>query len=298
MTQEKNGKDKSLVKTSEEVKPIEVAVVQEGEIRFSPMPLVSSATLPPLQIDPNLVVEQVKGQLSKKLLDHYAYSFKVAGLEARGLTWQAVNVICGVLGNHGYLIREAGYPQVTFENDQYVEVSGVAQLIRPLGLAENKRGEIKPVELVIATSTGSRRQEKKKKRRDGTEYDVNFPYENAVTKAFRKAKEKLIPEEIRVAILDYALKTNKTKAVPTEEEAEDADNGNEDVEKHKKKVAGMFAELKKKYSEDGEARLRRVLKDDYQTNTTKDLTLFQIDVLIQRIKTGEMPEPNTQESLV
>lgn len=158
--------------------------------RYEPFVLMDRA-------DDELILQELKGRVA----DVLAYRFTDSeGNVIEGLSKKGVDTCCREMAKHGEVLRELEMNVIETE-DAYLAQVRVGRY------AINANGQ----EILLDTAFGVKRQSKLGRRKDGTPYENPFAYEQAVIKAARNAKLRLIPEDLQQKILMFALAEKKVK---------------------------------------------------------------------------------------
>src|SRR3990170_1694118 len=265
------------------------------------------AMIPPLDVDE--AIKRICKEMDEapKSINDYAYGIPYWDSDAKekvpesGLSINGALVCRDKVAELGFIIILD--PWTKEETEEHITIQAKARRVLPAAVAPNlKTGQMEQFNITIAESPGYKRVPKIGVKRDGTEYQIPFALEKVVSLAYRNAILNLLPDKLTAEVLAHVLKTGRLKSgdVPTRRSgfAASESAGKNEETKLKDRQRAMFAELKKKYPEYWEARYRKLLKDEFKVDSTKELTLLQVDVIIQKIKAGELPEVEVQQNLV
>jgi hypothetical protein len=263
--------------------------------------------IPPLDV--NEAIRRICAEMDEapKIVDDYAYTIPYWDNELKDFVPESDLSINGALvcrdkaAELGFIIVLD--PWTKEETEEQITIQAKARRVLPCGVAPNlKTGQMEQFNITVAESPGYKRVSKVGIKRDGTEFQVPFALEKVVSLAYRNAILNLFPDKVRYEVLAHALKSGRvtSKDIPTRRSgfAASESAGKNEETKWKDRNKAMFAELKKKYPDDWEPRYRKLLKDEFKVESTKELNLFQLDVIMQKIKAGALPEPDQQENLV
>ncbi|MCI0532545.1 MAG: hypothetical protein L0Y74_11480, partial [candidate division Zixibacteria bacterium] len=151
----------------------------------------------------------------KDTIQAFVYQFKVGEKPVAGIGTVGCELLCNVLFEFGLVIEEAGAPVKTEETEDYITISAPAERKIYIGVTPDGKGGAAPVGIPLRV-WGSKRQPKWQWVNDNSDpsgrkkvrKDVNAPWENGVSKAYRNAKLKVLPKDIKDAFVKIARKMN------------------------------------------------------------------------------------------
>ncbi len=210
-------------------------IAKTGEIRpVTKQEVTKPIEVTPIELLPQLNLNQVVHEIEQaslsalaqaqklgKNIDHFVAQFPAGGKMVQQISMPFVKIIVDCLARKNHIIRLLELPQVTEETDKYITVEAKAGLFKVIGLTQNpKTGNVQNVEVQLQTGIGSRRMYFLGKRKDGSTYPIQFPREQAETRAVRKAYTSLVPEDILLSATSTAFKLGKVKTYEKPEEIE------------------------------------------------------------------------------
>lgn len=148
----------------------------------------------------------IKQELEGKMPDVLTYHFEDKGREIWGLSKAGVDEAKAELAKKGEVLRVLDVQFVDGEKDGKFIVKVGRYVISNAGQ-----------EVLLDTTAGFKKQDKKKKARDGREYDDPFWFESGGVKAQRNAFHSLIPKTIIQGVIEYAKQHGKVKEVKNSE---------------------------------------------------------------------------------
>jgi len=158
------------------------------------------------RLDDELIVQELQGKLPQVL----TYHFTQDGKETWGLSKSGVDEATNQLAKGGEVIREL---EMNFEDN---DEEGFFQ-VKSGRFVVSKDGK----EILLDTKFGTKRQPKKTTNTKTGEIKYNpFWYEQGAMKAARNASMRLIPVEIKEAVIAFAKTAGKVKRVEPEEPSE------------------------------------------------------------------------------
>ncbi len=153
-------------------------------------------------LDDQLIIAELEGRMPEIL----TYHFSDRGQEVWGLSKAGVDEATGELSKQGEVIRELELNFTDGEKEAYFTVKAGRYVIA-------KSGQ----EVLLDTKFGTKRQPKKTTKKDGSQVDNSFWYEQGSIKACRNASMRLIPKTIVQAVIENAKKVGKVKEVKQED---------------------------------------------------------------------------------
>jgi len=157
--------------------------------------------------DERLIVEEIIG----KMLDTYVYEIEIKkGKKVYGLSVAGVADACRYISQRGEFIRIEDPPQIICDDDGCLANVIAKRYIR------SADGNF----VCADAALGTKYEPRVKLREDGTPWTDRFYREVAVSKAERNAKLKLIPETVKIMIINKykEMKKGVKKLEPPKEE--------------------------------------------------------------------------------
>lgn len=154
--------------------------------------------------------EQILAEMQGAHIKSLVYSYTQGGQLVEGLSKAGVDAVVREMAARGEVIRELTC-DVTETPDEYLARVLVGRYVREV----TTNGEI--VMTQLDTVLGVKRQPKMGTRRDGSEYKNEFAYEQAVMKAARNARRRMIPEELALQLITKAKAGAGVRQVRREE---------------------------------------------------------------------------------
>ncbi len=150
-------------------------------------------------LDDDLIMAEIKG----RIVDAWVYHFKDEnGREQWGLSKVGVDAACSELAKRGQVIRELEiHHDVDPTDKEYILFTAKAGRY---AVARDGR------EVLLDTAFGTKRQNTRIQKRDGSSAYNNFWFEHGSAKALRNARSRLISEEMRASIIAFAREHDKT----------------------------------------------------------------------------------------
>ena len=152
--------------------------------------------------DEELIVQELAG----KMLDIYVYHIfdEERGIDAYGLSAPGVDDACRYMAERGEFIRVEDMPQI------FADEEGCLANVIAKRYIRDKDGNL----ICADSALGTKYEPRVKKKRDGTPWVDKFYREVAVSKAQRNAKAKLIPENIKITLIEkYKRVKGKVKEI-------------------------------------------------------------------------------------
>ena len=162
----------------------------------------------PFELTDKLEDTALAAELKGKTLELYVYAFRMGGKLVRGFSTKGTEAACRELAmKHGMAIRVLTWHVEPTDKGYYA----VATAGRYAVSADGR-------EVLLDTALGSKEQPFLAKRKNGTTYQDTNVYDKALTKATRNAKLKLIPEELKEAVIAefVRLYPNKVAEIDTD----------------------------------------------------------------------------------
>jgi len=227
--------------------------------------------------DERLIVEEIIG----KMLDTYVYEIEIEkGKKVYGLSVAGVADACRYISQRGEFIRIEDPPQIICDDDGCLANVIAKRYIRSVD------GSF----VCADAALGTKYEPRVKLRRDGTPWTDRFYREVAVSKAERNAKLKLIPETVKIMVINKykEMKKGVKKLEPPKKERKP-------VEKAKPKAEwkpdANIIEIQKLKSSliklghwTGDAGYRLWLRDTFGVESSKELTDEQKAKAIEILK--------------
>lgn len=147
----------------------------------------------------------IKAELENRITNVWAYSFQQQGKTVTGLSKSGVDAACNEFAKSGHVIEES---PARFEVDPVDSDYVLFTVTATRYLVNLETGQ----RIQMETVNGAKRQYTKMKRGNSFTTDP-FYFEKGVSKAARNARSRLIPEEVKAAILAMAKEGGKVKQV-------------------------------------------------------------------------------------
>lgn len=162
-------------------------------------------------IDPNIFLtfdrlddDQIIAEMKGAALQDYVYEFTEGGQTVRGLSKTGTDDASRIMAvKYGEALREVDVTlEFQDEDAAYFKAKVARYVIRDDGTA-----------LEMDSAIGQKRQPKKTRKRNGEIIVNSFWYEQGGQKALRNAKQKLMPETIKQAIIAAYVEQGKVRTV-------------------------------------------------------------------------------------
>ena len=152
--------------------------------------------------------EIIVAEMENRIVEHWVYAFKQDGKMVSNLSKAGVDACCTEMAKSGHIIEEQ---LVQFAPDPGDPHAFLFTVVASRVLVNLETGQ----RIIMDTVNGAKRQSMKDKHGKFN----HFWFEQGAMKAARNARNRLIPEEVKVKILALAKERKKIKGV-TPEDAE------------------------------------------------------------------------------
>ena len=227
--------------------------------------------------------EQIVREMRGEIIKEYVYSFTQKGKVVEGLSKAGVDAIALEMAQRNRPFRIIGEPIIN-EDDKYVKA--IVKVGRYLIYPDGR-------EVLMDTVLGTKRQAKFYS--DGTENP--FAYEQALIKAERNAKRRLIPEKIMIEMLKLYKEQGRVKRIKEEPSKSDIETeysigeregvtvGEQlEADKKKKKLIQIIHILKKDLEDAGiwkKDTYGKFLQKQFQKHSSKDMNVEELEKAIE-----------------
>lgn len=216
------------------------------------------------KLDDEAIVAELQGQI----VDTLAYQFEKDGQTITGLSKAGVDAVCREMAKQGEVIRELELNVLDTGEDYVAHVKAGRYIIQ----INQQTGESR--EVLLDTVFGVKRQPKK--------YDNGktnpFAYEQAVSKASRNAKMRLLREDLKQATIQLAQEQKKVIRVSEK-------NGTKSTNEKslsEAQIRLLYGRAKSKGL--SEEAVHKMIKEILGKESVKDLNSQDLDVLLDVIE--------------
>lgn len=216
------------------------------------------------KLDDEAIVAELQGQI----VDTLAYQFEKDGQTVTGLSKAGVDAVCREMAKQGEVIRELELNVLDTGEDYVAHVKAGRYIIQ----INQQTGESR--EVLLDTVFGVKRQPKK--------YDNGktnpFAYEQAVSKASRNAKMRLLREDLKQATIQLAQEQKKVIRVSEK-------NGTKSTNEKslsEAQIRLLYGRAKSKGL--SEEAVHKMIKEILGKESVKDLNSQDLDVLLDVIE--------------
>jgi|LFRM01.1.fsa_nt_gb multidrug efflux pump subunit AcrB len=216
------------------------------------------------KLDDEAIVAELQGQI----VDTLAYQFEKDGQTVTGLSKAGVDAVCREMAKQGEVIRELELNVLDTGEDYVAHVKAGRYIIQ----INQQTGESR--EVLLDTVFGVKRQPKK--------YDNGktnpFAYEQAVSKASRNAKMRLLREDLKQATIQLAQEQKKVIRVSEK-------NGTKSTNEKslsEAQIRLLYGRAKSKGL--SEEAVHKMIKEILGKESVKELNSQDLDVLLDVIE--------------
>jgi len=216
------------------------------------------------KLDDEAIVAELQGQI----VDTLAYQFEKDGQTVTGLSKAGVDAVCREMAKQGEVIRELELNVLDTGEDYVAHVKAGRYIIQ----INQQTGESR--EVLLDTVFGVKRQPKK--------YDNGktnpFAYEQAVSKASRNAKMRLLREDLKQATIQLAQEQKKVIRVSEK-------NGTKSTNEKslsEAQIRLLYGRAKSKGL--SEEAVHKMIKEILSKESVKELNSQDLDVLLDVIE--------------
>lgn len=216
------------------------------------------------KLDDEAIVAELQGQI----VDTLAYQFEKDGQTVTGLSKAGVDAVCREMAKQGEVIRELELNVLDTGEDYVAHVKAGRYIIQ----INQQTGESR--EVLLDTVFGVKRQPKK--------YDNGktnpFAYEQAVSKASRNAKMRLLREDLKQATIQLAQEQKKVIKVSEK-------NGTKSTNEKslsEAQIRLLYGRAKSKGL--SEEAVHKMIKEILSKESVKELNSQDLDVLLDVIE--------------
>ena len=216
------------------------------------------------KLDDEAIVAELQGQI----VDTLAYQFEKDGQTVTGLSKAGVDAVCREMAKQGEVIRELELNVLDTGEDYVAHVKAGRYIIQ----INQQTGESR--EVLLDTVFGVKRQPKK--------YDNGktnpFAYEQAVSKASRNAKMRLLREDLKQATIQLAQEQKKVIKVSEK-------NGTKSTNEKslsEAQIRLLYGRAKSKGL--SEEAVHKMIKEILGKESVKELNSQDLDVLLDVIE--------------
>lgn len=149
--------------------------------------------------------EIIQAELENRIVEHWVYAFKQDGKMVSNLSKAGVDACCTEMAKKGHIIEES---QVDYRQDPTSEEHILFVCTATRYVINNDGTRVR-----METVNGAKRQHTKMYTKSKGFVSDPFWFEKGAMKAARNARNRLIPEEIRVQILALAKDKNRVRKV-------------------------------------------------------------------------------------
>lgn len=216
------------------------------------------------KLDDDAIVAELRGQT----IDALVYQVETGGQTVTGLSKAGVDAVCREMAKQGEVIRELDLNVLDTGEDYVAHVKAGRYIIQ----INQQTGESR--EVLLDTVFGAKKQPKK--------YDNGklnpFAYEQAVSKASRNAKMRLLREDLKQATIQLAQEQKKVIRVSEK-------NGTKSTNEKslsEAQIRLLYGRAKSKGL--SEEAVHKMIKEILGKESVKDLNSQDLDVLLDVIE--------------
>ena len=232
------------------------------------MEIKELAKFDPFTVMDKLDDEAIVAELQGQIVDTLAYQFEKDGQTVTGLSKAGVDAVCREMAKQGEVIRELELNVLDTGEDYVAHVKAGRYIIQ----INQQTGESR--EVLLDTVFGVKRQPKK--------YDNGktnpFAYEQAVSKASRNAKMRLLREDLKQATIQLAQEQKKVIRVSEK-------NGTKSTNEKslsEAQIRLLYGRAKSKGL--SEEAVHKMIKEILGKESVKELNSQDLDVLLDVIE--------------
>jgi len=218
------------------------------------------------KLDDEAIVAELQGQI----VDTLAYQFEKDGQTITGLSKAGVDAVCREMAKQGEVIRELELNVLDTGEDYVAHVKAGRYIIQ----INQQTGESR--EVLLDTVFGVKRQPKK--------YDNGktnpFAYEQAVSKASRNAKMRLLREDLKQATIQLAQEQKKVLKVSGESGTTLKKTANGKITEAQTRL--LYGKAKSKGL--NEEAIHKMINEVVGKESVKELNSQDLDVLLDVIE--------------
>lgn len=230
------------------------------------------------RLDDELIVKELQGQTVKTLV----YQFEDKGKTVTGLSKAGVDATVREMAKQGEVLRELELSVLDNGNEYVAHVKSGRFMIQ----VNQQTGEVK--EILLDTVFGVKRQPKLYE--DGK--PNRFAYEQAVSKAARNAKMRLLREDLKQAIIKTAIEQGQVERINSPQQSSQySQNGTTSATATQAQINKILLESKNKGYDQ-----RTIIQERYGVDSLKKITKKQASELIEWLMKAPANTSTTEEN--
>jgi len=227
----------------------------------------------PFEIFERVEDEAIVAEIRGEVIRDYVYTFTDSeGKTVEGLSKAGVDAVISQLAHKGEAIREL---ECQWQEDE----DSYKAIVKAGRYAVSQDGR----EVLLDSAFGAKRQPKTFITKGGQAVENPFAFEQAIIKAARNAKRRLIPESMAIQIIELAKKEGKVRDVtPPRSKPQPSQTEEDQIKQLRQKLHLRWEELQKEYPWVGEK--KDWLKRRFKVESSTELNLDQLKQAYSLVK--------------